>query len=401
MKTENKGPLHGIRVLEVGTMVAGPVAATLLADFGAEVIKLEQPDGGDPIRESGPMWQGESLWWNVEGRNKRSVTLDLHKPRGQQVLRDLARHADVLVENFRPGTMARWNVSYEQLAPINPRLVMLSISGYGQTGPNAPLAAYDRIALAFAGFLHVTGYEDRPPVRPGFSIADYSTALYGAFAVMMALYYRDARGGQGQHIDLSLFETVFRFTEVLVTAYDKLGVVRGRTGNKAYQASPGDHYRTNDGRYLALTIAANNVFARLCEAMGRAQLSGDSRYRTHAARAQHYDEINGIVAEWIERQPVDEVCAALRRHGVPHSLVYSPVEIVNDPHFAARGAIATLEHPRLGPLKMPAAVPRMSATPAPELRPAPMLGENTDAVLRELLGLSDQDLADLRAEAVV
>ena len=185
MKTENKGPLHGIRVLELGTMVAGPVAATLLADFGAEVIKLEQPDGGDPIRESGPMCQGESLWWNVEGRNKRSVTLDLHKPRGQQVLRDLARHADVLIENFRPGTMARWNVSYEQLAPLNPRLVMLSISGYGQTGPNAPLAAYDRIALAFAGFLHVTGYEDRPPVRPGFSIADYSTALYGAFAVMM------------------------------------------------------------------------------------------------------------------------------------------------------------------------------------------------------------------------
>ena len=186
-----------------------------------------------------------------------------------------------------------------------------------------------------------------------------------------------------------------------MTAYDKLGVVRGRTGNKAYQASPGDHYLTNDGRYLALTIAANNVFARLCEAMGRAELADDSRYRTHTARAQNYDGINGIVAEWIRRRPVDEVCASLRRHGVPHSLVYSPVEIVNDPHFAARGAIATLEHPRLGPLKMPAAVPRMSATPAPELRPAPMLGENTDAVLRELLGLSDQELADLRAQAVV
>jgi len=401
LKKQNKGPLHGVRVLELGSMVAGPVAATLLADFGAEVIKVEQPGDGDPIRQSGPMWQGESLWWNVEGRNKRSVTLDLHKARGQQLLRDLARHADVLVENFRPGTMARWNVSYEQLKEVNPRLVMLSISGYGQTGPNAPLAAYDRIALAFAGFLHVTGYSDRPPVRPGFSIADYTTALYGAFAVMMALYHRDARGGEGQHIDLSLFETVFRFTEVLVTAYDKLGVVRERTGNKAYQASPGDHYLTNDGRYLALTIAANNVFARLCQAIGRPELAGDPRFATHSARAEHYDEINGIVADWIKSHPVDEVCAALRQNGVPHSIIFSPVEIMKDPHFAARGSIATLEHPRLGPLKMPAAVPRMSATPAPALRPAPLLGENTDEVLRELLGLSAQDLAGLRGEAVV
>jgi formyl-CoA transferase len=401
LNAENKGPLHGVRVLELGSMVAGPVAATLLADFGAEVIKLENPDGGDPIRQSGPMWQGESLWWNVEGRNKRSVTLDLHKPRGQQLLRDLVRSADVLVENFRPGTMARWHVGYEQLQQINPRLVMLSISGYGQTGPNAPLAAYDRIALAFSGFLHVTGFSDRPPVRPGFSIADYTTALYGAFSVMMALYHRDARSGTGQHIDLSLFETVFRFTEVLVTAYDKLGVVRGRTGNKAYQASPGDHYLTSDGRYLALTIAANNVFARLCEAIGRAELANDPRFSTQAARVQHYDAINGIVADWISSRPVDEVCAALRENGVPHSLIYSPVEIVKDPHFAARGTIATLEHPRLGPLKMPAAVPRLSSTPAPPLRAAPLLGENTDEVLRDLLGLSAEQLASLRADAVV
>jgi formyl-CoA transferase len=218
---------------------------------------------------------------------------------------------------------------------------------------------------------------------------------------MMALYHRDARGGEGQHIDLSLFETVFRFTEVLVTAYDKLGIVRGRTGNKAYQASPGDHYLTNDGRYLALTIAANNVFARLCEAIGRAELASDPRFATHSARVEHYDEINGIVADWIKAHPVEEVCEALRQNGVPHSIIYSPVEIMKDPHFAARGSIATIEHPRLGPLKMPAAVPRMSATPAPALRAAPLLGENTDEVLRELLGLSAQELAGLRSAAVV
>jgi crotonobetainyl-CoA:carnitine CoA-transferase CaiB-like acyl-CoA transferase len=382
-------------------MVAGPVSATLLGDFGAEVIKLEQPQGGDPIRHSGPMLKGESLWFNVEGRNKRSVTVDLRRPQGQQILHGLVSHADVLIENFRPGTMAAWNSDYARLKQINPRLIMLSISGYGQTGPNAPLASYDRVALAFAGFLNATGFADRPPVRPGFAIADYQTALYGAFSVMMALYSRDLRNGTGQHIDLSLYETVFRFTEFMITAYDKLGISRERSGNMAAQASPGDHYPTSDGRYLALTIAADNVFVRLCTAIGRPELAVDERFARHMARSTNYTTINGIVAEWIRANTVQVVTESLKKNGIPHSLIYSPAEIVNDPHYAARGSIETMEHPRLGLLKMPAPVPHFSETPAPPLRPAPLLGENTQEVLAGLLKMSVEDIEELRRAGIV
>jgi formyl-CoA transferase len=401
LTNDEKGPLDRVRILEIGSMIAGPVAATLLGDFGADVIKLEQPKGGDPIRQSGPMVDGESLWWNVEGRNKRSLTLDLRKPRGQEILHKLVQHADVLIENFRPGTMAGWNAGYEQLRAINPRLIMLSISGYGQTGPNASLASYDRVALAFAGFLHVTGYPEMPPVRPGFAVADYQTALFGAFSIMMALFNRDARGGEGQHIDLSLYETVFRFTEVMITAYDKLGITRSRTGNMAYAASPGDHYATSDGRYLALTIAADNVFQRLCVAIGQPELARDPRFVSHPARIQNYKIINDIVADWIKSTAVDRVTEAFKANGVPHSLIYSPAEIAVDPHYAARGSIATLDHPRLGPLKMPAAVPRFSATPAPQFKAAPLLGENTDEVLANLLQLSSENIASLRKEGII
>jgi len=401
VELNTKGPLHGVRVLELGTMIAGPVAATLLADFGAQVIKVEQPIGGDPIRQSGPLVDGESLWWNIEGRSKRSVTLDLRVPAGQELLRRLAAKADVLIENFRPGTMSRWNVGYPELRTVNPRLIMLSVSGYGQTGPNAPLPSYDRVALAFSGYLYVSGYPDRPPVRPGFSIADYQTALCGAFSVMMALYHRDACGGSGQHIDLSLYETVFRFTDYLITAYDKLGAVRERTGNFAYAASPGDHYETSDGRYLALTIAASTVFERLCESMGRSELALDPRFKSHPARVENYVEINGIVAAWIRSKPLQYVTARLREHGVPHSLIYSAADIAGDPHYAARQSIATVDTPRLGPLKMPAPVPHMSATPAPPLKPAHTLGEDTEAVLRELLDLDADRIAALRRDRVI
>jgi crotonobetainyl-CoA:carnitine CoA-transferase CaiB-like acyl-CoA transferase len=390
-----------VRILEIGSMIAGPVAATLLGDFGADVIKLEQPKGGDPIRQSGPIVDGESLWWNVEGRNKRSITLDLRKPKGQEILHQLIGHSDVLIENFRPGTMAGWNAGYQQLKAINPRLIMLSISGYGQTGPNAPLASYDRVALAFAGFLHVTGYPELPPVRPGFAVADYQTALFGAFSVMMALFNRDARGGGGQHIDLSLYETVFRFTEVMITAYDKLGISRSRTGNMAYAAAPGDHYATNDGRFLALTVAADNVFQRLCAAIGSPELASDARFSTHPARIKNYKTINDIVAAWIQSHSVETVTEAFKSNGVPHSLIFSPAEIVADPHYAARGSIATLDHPRLGPSKMPAAVPRFSDTPAPPLRAAPLLGANTSEILGGLLSFSEERIKGLRAEGII
>jgi crotonobetainyl-CoA:carnitine CoA-transferase CaiB-like acyl-CoA transferase len=398
---EAQGPLAGIRVIELGTMVAGPVAATLLGDFGADVIKIEQPKGGDPIRQSGAIVEGESLYWNVEGRNKRSVTIDMRVKEGQALLRDLVKHADVLIENFRPGTMARWGCDYATLKAINPRLVMLSISGYGQDGPNSALPSYDRVALAFAGFLNITGYPDRPPVRPGTAIADYQTALFGAFAVMIALYHRDAKGGTGQQIDAALYETIFRFTDTMITAYDKLGVTRHRTGNSHYAASPGDHYAMQDGRFLALTVAANNVFQRLCVAMGQPELADDDRFATHPARVKNYEEINGIVANYIRSTPPAEVLASFAEQGVPHSLILSVEEILVDPHYAARGTIATIDHPRIGPIKMPAVLPRLMGTPPPPLRAAPLLGENTDEILTGLLGMQQTSVDELRAQGVI
>jgi crotonobetainyl-CoA:carnitine CoA-transferase CaiB-like acyl-CoA transferase len=395
------GPLAGVRVLELGTMIAGPVTGTLMADFGADVIKIETPKVGDPIRQSGPFCGEESLYWVVEGRSKKSVTLDLRTKGGQQVLRDLVQHVDVLVENFRPGTMKRWELDYDRLKASNPRLVMLSISGFGQTGPYALRPAYDRIALAFSGFLNMTGFPDRPPVRPGTAIADYQGALFGAFAVMMALYYRDVGKGSGQHIDLSLYESIFRFTDVMIAAYDKLGLGRERQGNAHFAASPGDHYETSDGRFLALTVASNSVFQRLCEAMDQPQLANDPRFATHIKRVENYQTINGIVASWVKSTSLPVVVTALEAQSVPHSLIYSPADIMADPHYAARDSIVTVDHPVIGPVKMPGVTPRFSVSKPPAIRPAPPLGRDTHEVLAHLLGMSRADIAKLQEAGTI
>lgn len=396
---DNKGPMAGVRVIDLGTMAAGPVAATLLADYGADVIKIEQPGHGDALRRIGPMVEGESLWWNVEGRNKRSVTLDLHHPEGQRILEELVKSADVLVENFRPGVLEKWNLSWKDLQQVNPRLVMLSVSGYGQTGPYAHRAGYDRIALAMGGTLNATGYPDRAPVKLGTAMADYSTAVLGALGVMVALYHRDVRGGTGQQIDLALYETVFRFTDVMVTAYEKMGLPRERTGNLHFAAAPGDHFETCDGRYIVLTVSNDRMYGRLCEAIP--VLVGDERFSTHVKRTARVEEVNAIVAEWIKSQPVSEVCRIFEEKGLAFSLIYSIKEIVADPQYQARGSIATVEHPEIGTLKMPAVFPLFSGTPTPQIRPAPSLGAHTDEVLREVLALTVGQIAELRQAGTV
>ena len=395
------GPLSGIRVLELGTMIAGPVVGTLLSDFGAEIIKIEQPDGGDPIRNIGPFCEGESLWWNVEGRNKKSVTLDMRRPEGQAVLRQLVKEADVLVENFRPGTMAKWNVGWDDLKEVNPSLIMVSVSGYGQTGPYATKPAFDRIALAFAGMLNITGFADRAPVRPGVAMADYQSALFGAFAAMIALFHREARGGTGQHVDVSLFESVFRFTDIMITAADKVGIKRTRRGNLHFAAAPGDHFETCDGRYIVMTISNNPLFAKLATAMGQPALAQDERFATHDARWINITEVNALVGEWIRSMPVNDVIDILEGYGLPHSLVYSVDDILADPHYAARGSIATLDHPKIGALKMPAPSPRMSGTPARTMQAAPDLGADNDEIYGGLLGMDAQAIAALRAGRLI
>lgn len=395
------GPLSGIRVLELGTMIAGPVVGTLLSDFGAEIIKIEQPDGGDPIRNIGPFCEGESLWWNVEGRNKKSVTLDMRRPEGQAVLRQLVKEADVLVENFRPGTMAKWNVGWDDLKEVNPSLIMVSVSGYGQTGPYATKPAFDRIALAFAGMLNITGFADRAPVRPGVAMADYQSALFGAFAAMIALFHREARGGTGQHVDVSLFESVFRFTDIMITAADKVGIKRTRRGNLHFAAAPGDHFETCDGRYIVMTISNNPLFAKLATAMGQPALAQDERFATHDARWINITEVNALVGDWIRSMPVNDVIDILEGYGLPHSLVYSVDDILADPHYAARGSIATLDHPKIGALKMPAPSPRMSGTPARTMQAAPDLGADNDEIYGGLLGMDAQAIAALRAGRLI
>jgi crotonobetainyl-CoA:carnitine CoA-transferase CaiB-like acyl-CoA transferase len=399
MVSKDNGPLSGVRVIDIGTMVAGPVAGTLLADFGADVIKVEQPGRGDTLRHIGPFEGGESLWWNVEGRNKKSMTLDLRQPEGQRILKELVKDADVLVENFRPGTLDRWNLSWQVLEQVNPRLVMLSVSGYGQTGPLAPRAGYDRMGLAFGGTLGITGYPDRAPVRPGTAVADYQTALFGAFGTMVALYNRDVNGGRGQQVDLSLYEAVFRFTDVMVTAYDKLGLRRERTGNLHFAAAPGDHFETSDGRYIALTVSSDRMYRRLCEAMP--ELLDDPRFSTHAARLANVEEINRAVGAWIKSLPVPELCDVLDDKGLAYSLIYSVEDIMTDSQYESRGTIVTVDNPRIGSLKMPAPQPRFSGTPAPVVEAAPELGAHTEEILREHLGLSDDQIAALRTSGTI
>ncbi len=402
--TENQGRvLEGIRVLDIGTMVAGPVSATLLGEFGAEVIKIEKPDGGDSTRNVGPYVEGESLWWQVEGRNKKSLTLDLRKPEGQNILREMVKKSDVLIENFRPGTLSRWGLDYDELSAINPRIVMCSVSGFGQTGPYSERAGYDRIGLAFGGLMHITGYPDRPPIRPGTATADYQSALFAALGVMLALYARDAGGakGKGQHIDLALYESVFRFTDILATAYDKFGVVRERQGNLHFAAAPGEHFEMADGRFLILTCSSDGVFRRICEAIEQPELVTDERFRTHDARWKRIAEINGILADWVRSHDPVHVTEALDAAGTPYTVALTIEDIFKDPQYAARENIAEITHATMGKLRMPAVVPKLSLTPGGITAPGPGLGEHTDALLRGLLGLSDESIVALRSNGIV
>jgi crotonobetainyl-CoA:carnitine CoA-transferase CaiB-like acyl-CoA transferase len=392
--------LQGLKILDLGTMIAGPVACTLLADFGATVIKVEEPRAGDPMRHIGPFEQGESLWWNVEARNKKSVTLDLKQPAGRALMLQLVAQADAVVENFRPGALARLGLAYEDLKQVNPRIVLLSISGFGQTGPNSARAGYDRIAQAFGGLLHISGFADRPPVRPGVSIADYQAALFGALSLMMALHHRDAHAGQGQHIDLALYEAVYRFTDVLTTAYDRLGTVRQREGNLGRAAAPGDHFPTRDGRYLVLTISHDAMFRKLCEAMGKAELACSDRYATHELRWRSLEEINRVVGDWILSQDVDALCRTLEAHGLAYSLALSIDAICADPHYRARENIQTVAHPRLGALRMQGVGPKFSESPAAALQPAPSLGQHNREVLQGL-GVDEPTLAQLARDGVI
>ena len=394
-------PLAGIRILDLGTRIAAPFAATLLADFGAEVIKVELPGSGDFMRSIGPFEDGYSLWWAVEGRNKKSITLDLRAPRGQALLKRLVAHADVVVENFQPGTLEEWGLGYDTLRAINPGLILTRASVYGQTGPYRDRPGLDRNGIGFGGLLYLTGYRDRPPVRPGVIVSDYLTGVFNAFAIMMALYHRDVHRGGGPWIDLALYESVFRILEHTVATYDRLGIVREREGNRLRNSAPLDNWETKDGESVCIVAAGDGLFPRLARAMGREDLLSDARFNSLRARVTNADAINTIVGEWVKQHTAAEIEAILVAAQVPVTRAYSIADIAADPHYAARGDIAVVADPTIGPLRMQAVYPRLSETPGRIARGAPKLGEHNREVYGTLLGLRDAELAELQADGVI
>jgi len=390
------GPLDGLRVLDLGTRIAAPFCAGLLGEMGAEVIKIEQPGSGDFMREIGPFEDGYSLFWAVEGRGRKSVTLDLRTPEGQEILRRLASSADVVVENFRPGTLERWHLAPPEL---DPKLVFVRISTFGQDGPLSERPGLDRVGIGFGGLMHLTGYADRPPVRVGVTLSDYLTGVFAAQAATAALYRRDARNGTGAVVDASLYGAVLRILEWTLAAYDRLGVVRSREGNRLANSAPLDNYPTADDKFVCIVAGSDANFSRLCKAMGQPELIDDPRFAKLADRAARSDEINNLVADWTRSLPASDVEAACVAHDVPVATAYTAVDIFADPHIAARGDLVSVDDPVLGAVRQQAPFPRFAGEQPVAPRGAPTLGQDTRAVLSSI-GLSDEELDRLQTDGI-
>ncbi len=395
------GPLQDLRVLEMGQLLAGPFCGQLLADFGADVIKFEQPEVGDPMRQWGrEKPHGKSLWWPVVARNKKSATLNLRTEEGQAIIRDLVAKSDILLENFRPGTLERWNLSYEALAHINPRIIMVRVTGFGQTGPYASRAGYGAIGEAMGGLRHVVGDPTTPPSRMGISIGDELAAIYATMGTLMAVHARE-RTGRGQIVDSAIYEAVLGMMESLITEYDQAGYIRERTGAVLPNVSPSNVFPTRDGKLMLIAANQDTVFKRLAAAMGRPELAEDDRYATHGARGAHMRELDGLIADWtvtIDRDALEQI---LHDHGVPCGLIYRPPEMLADPHFEAREAIVEVPDPVFGKLKMQNVAPRLSETPGEIRHGGPELGADNDYVYRELLDIAEGTLEEYRQRGII
>jgi formyl-CoA transferase len=398
--TAHGGPLSDIRVIEMGQLIAGPFCGQLLADFGAEVIKIEPPGKGDPMREWGQKADGRSLWFPVIGRGKKSLTLDLRRAEGQEVARRLAENADILIENFRPGTMERWGLGYDVLSAINPRLIMVRVTGYGQTGPYSGRAGFGSVGEAMGGLRYVVGDPDTPPSRMGISIGDSLAATYACLGAMMALHAR-GRTGRGQVVDSAIYEAVLAMMEGLVSEYAATGYVRERTGAILPGIAPSNVYPTSDGIDVLIGANQNTVFSRLAQVMGRPELASDPRFATHTARGARQAELDGIIAEWTRTLDAAALEALMADNGIPAGRIYRAPEMLADPHFAARAAIVRVLHPELGELAMQNVAPRLSQTPGKVSRAGPGLGEHTGAILTGILGMSGEQVQALAAQGIV
>jgi succinyl-CoA---D-citramalate CoA-transferase len=398
------GPLAGVRMIELGTLLAGPFAGRLLGDLGAEVIKVEAPGNPDPLRDWGhARYEGRSLWWPVQSRNKKCITLNLRVPRGQELLLELVRRADVMTENFRPGTLERWNLGWDALSAANPGLVLARISGYGQTGPYAERAGYASVAEAMGGLRYINGFPGEAPPRAGISLGDSLAGMFAVQGILAALYHRDVLGdGRGQVVDVSLMEASFALLEGAVPEYDRLGIVRQPSGTSIKGVAPSNIFKSRDDLWVVIAANQDGVFRRLCETMGAPELADDPRFATHLARGEHQEELDGLIAAWAAQHDAREIDRVLNAAGVVCGPIYTIAEIFDDPQFAAREMLVEHVDPEFGPYIGPGIVPKLSETPGAVRWSATWQeGSHNDEIYRGLLGLSAAELDVLREDGVV
>jgi formyl-CoA transferase len=396
-----QGPLSDLRVIEMGTLLAGPFCGQLLGDLGAEVIKIEPPNQGDPLRAWGQeKINGKSLWWPVVARNKKAITLDMRQAEGQALLKELVTKTDFLLENFRPGTLEKWGCGYDELSRINPRLIMIRVSGYGQTGPYSSRAGFGAIGEAMGGLRYVVGDPTTPPSRMGISIGDSLAATFACVGALSALHYRE-KTGRGQIVDSAIYEAVLNMMESLITEFDKTGYIRERTGAILPHVAPSNVYPTNDGSMVLIAGNQDTVFGRLTQAMGQPELAKDPEYATHAARGRNQKKLDDLIGQWTRTKSPTELLDLMSESGVPAGLIYRAPEMLKDPHFQAREAIVSVPHPDFGELKMQNVAPKLSETPGSIRSPSPALGQHNDEIYRNLLGLDARAYESLKSRKVI
>lgn len=395
-----KKPLDGVKVLELGQLIAGPFACKMLAEFGAEVIKIEPPETGDPLRKWRLLHEGTSVWWASQSRNKQSVTLDLRQKEGQDVIRLLIKEVDVLVENFRPGTLEKWGLGWEELKAINPNLIMLRVSGYGQTGPYKDLPGFGVVGEAMGGLRHLSGEPGRPPVRVGISIGDSLSALHGVIGVLLALRHRDQNGGDGQVIDVALYESVFNMMESMVAEYSVFNEIRQPAGSSLPGITPSNAYRCADGKYALIAGNGDSIFKRLMTLIGRDDISNDPEFAHNDGRSRQAEYIDGVIGQWAAQHSLEDVLQALHESRIPAGKIYDVADIVNDPHYKEREMLLQGELEDGTPVILPGIVPKLSGTPGEVHRRAPTLGQDTASVL-SALGIDEQMQQQWREQGII
>jgi crotonobetainyl-CoA:carnitine CoA-transferase CaiB-like acyl-CoA transferase len=393
-------PLQGVRVLELGTLIAGPYAGSLLAQFGAEVIKVESPGEGDPLRKWRKLHEGTSLWWYTQSRNKKSITLDLKRGEAREIVRRLVANTDIVIENFRPGTLEKWGIGWEQLSSVNPNLIMVRISGYGQTGPYRERPGFAAIAECMGGLRHTSGFPDRPPVRVGVSLGDTLASLYGTIGALLAMHHLKVQGGKGQFIDVALYESVFAIMESLVPEYQMYGHVRERSGAALPGISPANTYPCRDGSYVVIAGNSDSIFKRLMHAIGREDLGEDPELARNEGRVRHNARLDEVIRAWTEQHDLKEILQILEAAAVPSGRVYTAADIAADPHYAARNMIERHQLPQGAPIDIPGIVPKLSATPGRTRWLGPDLGAHTEEVLASV-GIDRAEFERLRVAGTV